>query len=145
MKISFLRHVFVAALVGCGGGAGATTSPAGEAGLYTLRSIDGVSLPTTIINQPSLRMTVLSGQFILSGGQVTGIVVTRIEATGSSTLTQTTTSVGTYTLSGSALSMRTTSTTNGVSSQVTTGGGTLSGSGMITAQSTDGKTYVYQR
>ena len=137
--------VVAAALVGCGGGSGATTAPAVEAGRYTLRSVDGASVPASIVSQSSIRITVLSGEFVLSGGQSNGSVVTRIEVTGSSPVTQTTTFVGTYTLNGNALSMRTTSTTNGMSSQATTFDFTFSASGSIVGRFTDGKTYVYQR
>ncbi len=111
----FIRAgLFGMVVVGCGTGTtAAPTAAASIDGQYSLRSIDGASLPARIIDQSTIRMTVVSGSFsLLSGGRVTGTMDTRVEVVGASSQSQTTSFSGTYSLAGNSLSMTTTSTTS---------------------------------
>ena len=147
-----MRSLVCAGLVGlifsgCGSsGTVAPTAAASIVGQYALRSIDGVSLPARIIDQPTVRMTVGSGSFsLLSAGEVTGTMETRFEVTGAASQTQTTTYTGTYSLAGNSLSVTTTSTTSGASSATATFSATVTSPGRLEFRWTDGKKYLYTK
>lgn len=146
MKRSIPVLLLLAVVLGCGGADGAIVPGAGVLGRYTLRTIDGSSLPFGIVNETAVRLLVLAGEFTLTrDGSVSGILDSRAEVQGMAPQTTRTTFIGSYSVSGTSISLTTVSTNNGVSSPSVTFQGTVGGEGTISLPSSDGRTYVYKR
>jgi hypothetical protein len=111
-----LRHIArmlaVALLIACGGG----SDPAGPGetvvGEYTLRTINGTALPVVIGREQGVTVSALSGTMSLRADRTFSASVTARGVSAGSDVTSTFTSVGTYTVNGSALTLLATGTEN---------------------------------
>lgn len=146
MKRSVVAFLLVSVALGCGGADGAVVPGVGVVGRYTLRTINGSNPPVAIVNTPAARLLVLAGEFTLArDGSVSGSLDSRAEVQGMAPQTTHATVTGSYSVSGSSISMTTMSTSNGVRSPSVTFQGTIAGDGSISMPSSDGHTYVYKR
>ncbi len=120
---------------GCGGDS-ATNPSASIAGTYSLKTVNGVALPFTEFQQGTNKQELLADVFVLSdGGSFTQSTTERITTNGQVT-NQVTPDAGTFTVSGSTITLKFRSDNSMVS-------GTL-GNGTITI-SDQGLTGIYQK
>lgn len=145
-RLSTFCWLVVALACGSGGGETGPTGGGGVVGRYTLRTVNGQSLPATVVLAPTARMTILAGEFTLTAsGGYSGIIDTRTEVTGLATQQARTTSTGSYRVSGQSISVTQVSETNGARSPEVTQSATIAGDGSIQFEGPDRTTYVYRR
>lgn len=124
------------AIVGCGSDSSSEPTNASVAGTWTLQSVNGSQLPFTLSNVGSTKIELVSSVVnVTSAGTWTSTSQTRTTINGQAT-TSTGTQAGTYTLSGSAVAIR---STDGTTVQA----GTVSGNTLTLAQT--GLVFVYQK
>jgi hypothetical protein len=123
------------ALGACGSDS-STEASATIAGTWNLQSVNGSALPFVILQSGANKAEILSDVITISGtGSFTQTTTVRTTVNGAAT-TQSVADAGTYTLSGSAITLR-------FNSDNSTGTGSWSGN-TITATA-DGFAYVYKR
>ena len=124
------------AIVGCGSDSSSEPTNASVAGTWTLQSVNGSQLPFTLSNVGSTKIELVSSVVnVTSAGTWTSTSQTRTTINGQAT-TSTGTQAGTYTLSGSAVAIR---STDGTTVQA----GTVNGNTLTLAQT--GLVFVYQK
>ena len=106
-RLSALLPVFAAlvTLAACGGDASTNTGPASVAGTYTLRTVNGAPLPFTLAQLGDDKYEVTADAITLKDGGIwTGAGTTRATESGRVSTT-TVTSTGTYSLTGTAITI----------------------------------------
>lgn len=89
------------AAAACGGDG--INEPASIAGTYNLQTIDGKSPPVVVLDEPGLKLEVMSGNFILAAnGSFSTTVVLRITE-DNQVSTESESFTGTYTVTGSTV------------------------------------------
>jgi len=117
----FLTLLVVAGSLSCGGDS--STSPANVPvpGTYTLRTINRLSLPYTILQQDSVKVELMGDSFTLADDRTWSEFGTRRVTFSGQVVTDTIAFTGTYVLSGNMITLI---AANG-STDGTIGGGTL--------------------
>jgi hypothetical protein len=108
------RHLILSALVAFAVACGdATTGPSDEVvGTYTLRTVNGGSLPFTLVNSGSARIELLSSSVTLRQNSTFSAVLTVRQTVGTLVTTQSDSSNGTWARSGSTLTLNEGGTTS---------------------------------
>jgi hypothetical protein len=130
-RLSAVLAVFavLVTLAGCGGDAATNPGPATVAGTYTLRTMNGSPLPYTLVQLGDDKFEVLSDAITLKdGGTWTGGGSIRVTE-GGQTSTTTVTSTGTYSLTGTAITI--TSLTGSATGTVERGTLTVTEEGLL--------------
>ena len=134
-----LRRTFATALLGlllaaCGGDK--SSGPSGHAGTYTLRTVNGSNVPFTmvsiVVGGSVYKLEVLSGSITLNADGTFSQTATFRETDGTDVTTESYPTSGTYTLSGTALTLN--------SSDGESLGGSLSGGAITFVESDEGQT-----
>ncbi len=95
-----IARVVLTTVVAC---AGESTAPADQTGVYVLTAIDGRAMPTWFLNQPPLRVDMLSGEFTLMKDGTATATNTSRTFDGVNTTTSVSNGTGTYTIIGGTL------------------------------------------
>jgi hypothetical protein len=91
-------------LAGCGGGD--ATSPVAEVvGTYTLRSLNGSPLPYTVPGEGSVALVVTAGTLSLRENRSFTQTLTVMVSAGGTSVTQSVSDIGTYTVDGGAVTL----------------------------------------
>lgn len=122
------------AIVGCGSDSSSEPTNASVAGTWSLVSVNGAALPFILSASPKIEL-LSSVVTVASNGTFTSSTQTRTTI-GTQATTSTSTQSGTYTLSGSAVAIR---STDGSTVQA----GSVSGNTLTLAQT--GLVFVYQK
>lgn len=122
------------AAAACGGDDG-INEPASIAGTYVLKTIDGQTPPVVVVDEPGLKLEVVSGNFVLAAnGSFSTTVVLRITE-NNQVSTESESFTGTYTVTGS--------TVNFTYSDGETDSATLAGETLTFSE--DGSTVVFRK
>jgi hypothetical protein len=122
-------------LIACGGG-DSSTGASSHVGSYSLLSIDGDPVPSTILQAPKYLLEVINGSGSLNGDNTYSLSFTVRENDDGSITQVTVPSAGTYTRSGNAF------TFHDVEGGVATG---VFANNRMTVTDEDGVVYVYQK
>ena len=101
------KRLFVAtlalALIACGDSTGPGGSNANVTGTYALRTINGTSVPVTLVQIPGYSLRILSATLTLNAPNTFSTIGTYQETEGAVTVTVSETCTGTYTLNGTSI------------------------------------------
>lgn len=124
----FLGSALLATLVACGGD---STGPKSVAGNYTLRTVNGASVPAVVYQDAQEKDEITAGNINLSSSNTwTGLLTVRAtDVASGQTLTFNSPANGTFTTSGGSITL--TDAADGSQLTGSVGGGTLSISGDI--------------
>ena len=123
MRRLLMGMLLAVSVSACGDGPSGLTATSGHAGTYTLRTINGQVLPTTIDSDATARLDVASGSVTLrADGTFTDQTEFRL-VSGTSTTTETDVITGTYTRTGGTVTFS--PSDGGTYSMSFTGGNTL--------------------
>jgi len=131
----FLTLTLALAIVACGSDSSSAPSNASVAGTWTLQTVNGSPLPFTLASSPAKLELLSYVVTVTSNGTWTSAQSIRTTFNGQAT-TATTTDAGTYTLSGNAVAIQSSSSTTVLA-------GTVSGNTLTLAQ--PGLTFVFQK
>lgn len=128
MKLKTALHLLIVPmLIACGDDDGSGPDTATVAGTYTLRTVNGQNLPFTIIQQTGYKLEVLSDEYTLNSNGTFTTVATFRETEGTTVTTSSDTYSGTWTVSGSNVSLS--SAAAGIETAAFSGGNTMTFSG----------------
>jgi hypothetical protein len=117
----FFVPLLVATALACGGDSSTSLTNVPVPGTYTLRTVNRLSLPYTILQQDSVKVELMGDSFTLADDRSWSEFGTRRVTFGSQVVTDTIAFTGTYVLSGTRITLI---AANG-STDGTIGGGTL--------------------
>jgi hypothetical protein len=100
-----LMALAMAAAVGCGSDSSTGTSGSVQ-GTYTLRSVNGATLPYTFFTTGTTKVEITDDVIVLSSAGTWTETGTTRTTNGGTVSTQTSTDAGTYTTNGTAISLR---------------------------------------
>jgi hypothetical protein len=123
--------MLVLLMVGCGDDDPAGPSAETVAGTYILQTVNGVALPFVFVDQPGLRVEVISDQYVLNPDRTYTTTITFRETQDTTVTTSTDTYAGGWQVSGATVSL--TSVEFGPETAAFTSGNTLTFSGAAQA------------
>lgn len=136
MKLRALALVAIPLMFACGDDDPAGPSAEAVAGTYTLRTINGEVLPFLFINQPGLRVEVISDEYVLDADRTFTTTITFRETQDTVVTLSADSYAGTWQVDGSNVNL--TSTEAGVETASFSAGNTLT-------FATPGITLVYRK